>query len=92
MVYERYTINEQKFHHLQITDNIKNKHYGLFDRFEKNQLNNLCHDLNIENQTAQDYEDFVKNTIINMINNERTKIGQNVLIQLAETLGIEEYE
>ena len=89
MVFKRYTVNEVKFHHLQIEDNIKNRRYGKFDRFERTQLEELCNNLNIENQAAQDYEDFVKDTVINAINTERTTLGRNVLIQLADTLGVE---
>jgi len=89
MVFKRYTVEEVKFHHVEIQDHIKNKKYGKFDRFERSQLEYLCNDLNIDNQAAQDYEDFVKHTIIVAIENERTCIGHNVLIQLADTLGVE---
>lgn len=89
MVFKRYTVKEVKFHHLKITDEIKNKQYGLFDRFERTQLEYLCNDLNIENQAAQDYEDHVSNVVISAIQNERTQLGRNVLLQLANELGVE---
>ena len=89
MVFKRYTVDEYKFHHIQVTDNIKHKKYGCFDRFERKQLEALCNNLNEENQASQDYEDLVHNTIINAINTERTTLGRNVLIQLADTLGLE---
>ncbi len=92
MVFERYTIKEEKFHHILIKDNIKNKQYGKFDRFERTQLEYLCDDLNIENQASQDYEDHVHNVIISAIENERTQLGRNVLMQLANELGVETYE
>ena len=89
MVFERYNVIKKDFHCLQIKDEIKNRKDGCFDRFEKQQLEQLCHDLNEENQASQDYEDFVNTTIINAINTERTTLGRNVLIQLADTLGLE---
>ena len=88
-VFKRYTVEEVKFHHIELQDNIKNKRYGMFDRFERTQLEYLCNDLNIENQAAQDYTDFVSDTIIAAITHERTHIGRNVLLQLANELGVE---
>ena len=89
MVFKRYTVEEVKFHHVEIQDHIKNKRYGRFDRFERTQLEYLCDHLNIENQAAQDYEDFVHNVVITAINTERTHLGHNVLVQLADALGVE---
>ena len=88
-VFKRYTVEEVRFHHMEIQDHIKNKRYGCFDRFERTQLEYFCDHLNLENQAAQDYEDFVSDTIIAAIVNERTCIGRNVLVQLADTLGVE---
>lgn len=89
MVFERYIIKTHKFHCLQIEDRIKNRHYGCFDRFERVQLEQLCDDLNEENQAGQDYEDFVHNTVVSTVMNERTTLGRNVLMQLAMELGVE---
>ena len=88
-VFRRYTVEEVKFHHVEIQDHIKNKRYGKFDRFERSQLEYLCNDLNIENQASQDYEDFVRNVVTSAITSERTHLGRNVLIQLADELGVE---
>lgn len=89
MVFKRYTVEEVKFHHVEIQDHIKNRRYGKFDRFERTQLEYLCDHLNIENQAAQDYEDHVANVVISAIQNERTHLGRNVLLQLANELGVE---
>ena len=89
MVFERYIIKTEKFHHLLIEDKIKNKSYGYFDRFEREQLEAFCKELNEENQASQDYEDLVCSVIIGAINRERTQIGRNVLVQLADELGVE---
>ena len=89
MVFKRFEIKEEKFHHIKIIDNIKHKEYGLFDRFERRQLEYLCNDLNIENQAGQDYEDHVANVVISAIQNERTQLGRNTLLQLANELGVE---
>lgn len=89
MVFKRFEIITVKFHHLKIRDNITRKEYGKFDRFERTQLEYLCNDINIENQNAQDYEDHVANVITSAINNERTTLGRNVLLQLANELGVE---
>lgn len=89
MIFERYTIESEKFHHVIIKDNIKHKTYGNFDRFERKQLEAFCKELNEENQASQDYEDLVCSVIIGAINRERTQIGRNVLVQLADELGVE---
>lgn len=89
MIFERYTIKTEKFHNLKIEDHIKNKSYGYFDRFEREQLEAFCKELNEENQASQDYEDLVSSVIISSINRERTQIGRNVLVQLADELGVE---
>ena len=88
-IFQRYTIEVQKLHCLQIYDNIKHRKYGCFDRFEREQLQRFCDVLNEENQASQDYEDFVSNIIISSINSERTFIGKSVLKQLAEELGVD---
>lgn len=89
MIFERYTIKTEKFHNLKIEDHIKNKSYGYFDRFEREQLEAFCKELNEENQASQDYEDLVCSVIIGAINRERTQIGRNVLVQLADELGVD---
>ena len=89
MIFKRYTIKTEKFHNLKIEDHIKNKSYGYFDRFEREQLEAFCKELNEETQASQDYEDLVCSVIIGAINRERTQIGRNVLVQLADELGVE---
>ena len=89
MIFERYTIKTEKFHNLKIEDHIKNKSYGYFNRFEREQLEAFCKELNEENQASQDYEDLVCSVLIGAINRERTQIGRNVLVQLADELGVE---
>ena len=89
MIFERYTIKTEKFHNLKIEDHIKNKSYGYFNRFEREQLEAFCKELNEENQASQDYGDLVCSVIIGAINRERTQIGRNVLVQLADELGVE---
>lgn len=89
MVFERYQIKTEKFHCIYLKDIIKNRNYGCFDRFAKQQLKRLCDDLNEENQAAQEYEDFVSNCVIDAIDHENTSTGKKVLIKLAEELGVE---
>ena len=90
MVFQRYEIIEDAFHNITIKDNIKqNRKYGKFNQYERTQLEYFCDHLNIENQTAQDFEDHVYNVIVSAIESERTCLGRNVLLQLAEEIGIE---
>lgn len=42
-----------------------------------------------EYQTVEEYQDFVESTIKAAIARERTCLGLNVLISLAENLGVE---
>ena len=88
-MFQRYTLEVNKFHCLQIYDNIAHQKYGCFDRFERKQLQRFCDNLNEENKASQDYEDFVNSVIISAINSERTYIGKSVLKQLAEELDVE---
>ena len=89
MVFKRFEIKEDTFQNLTMVDNITHRKYGKFNQYERTQLEYLCNDLNIENQQGMDYDDNINNTIQSAIANERTTLGRNVLIQLAESLGIE---
>lgn len=89
MVFERYIIKTEKFHHLLIEDKIKNKSYGHFGRFERKQLEAFCKELNEENQASQDYEDLVYSCIVDAINREHVPIVKDVLVRLADELGVE---
>jgi len=74
---ERYVVEMVKFHECRIHDNVKDQDYGLFDRFQVEQLQKLCDDLNNEHHL-----------LLSAISDERTALGRSVLKQYAESIGV----
>ena len=75
---ERYVVEMVKFHECKIHDNVKGRSYGLFDRFQVEQLQKLCDDLNGEHSL-----------LLSAIDSERTDLGKSVLMQYAKAIGVD---
>ena len=82
MVFERYTLETEKFHCLKIKDNIKNQEYACLDRFEEKPLQRFCDDLNNENQASQDYQDNVHDWFIENWGNLSDEQKQSAHLEL----------
>lgn len=81
MINSRFEVFNKNFHELCIRDNQTSKEYGCFTRFEREQLEKLCTDLNNEQENTT-------NIIKTAIRTERTCLGRNVLMQLADNLEV----